>query len=328
VVIASAAAGVLGFALPAARAFGWFTANTRSVTPADPAGPTDGETVRVSGRWTNATGATTTTSVYECPVSAIPHVGHHVDPARCDPHNVDTGVPTKGGDHGFSDYLVWDATFSPPATPTSTVDCTVPHACAVVADATFAGFFADMQRGETTHSICRRVFGEQHGHARLLKTTNVIGAVVAAGQTITSTFTFPTGDFDRNRDAGRAASVTDCVQLGKTILTVGPTGSWHDKPGPWLGAGRTTTFHSTYVVPADTPTGTQVCDRGVVSGLPDGDHDAVEYSRTLCFTVGVDAVLPEAPWPLALPASALAVGGGWFLWRRRRARRPAKLRGT
>ena len=326
--IASAAAAVLGVALPAARAFAWFTANTLTVVTADPSGPADGETVRVSGRWTNATGATTTTSVYECPVSAVPDVGHHVDPTRCDPRNVDAGVPTKGADHAFSDYLVWDATFSPPAAPTSTVDCRVAHACAVVADGSFTGFFADMAREETDRSSCGGVFTIHRGR-QLIKSTDVTGDVVAPGQTITSTFTLPNGEYDPSRDDGRASEVTDCVRLGDTVLAVGAAGSWHEKPGPPVGTGaEPLTFQSTYTVPADTPAGTRVCDRGVVSGIPAGPHEPNEYSRTLCFTVGDGPVLPEAPWPLALPVSALAVGAGWHVWRRRRARQPARLGGT
>jgi hypothetical protein len=328
VVVASAAASVLGLLTPAQRSFASVTANTLTVSTADPSGPTDGEVVHVSGRWTNAAGPASETTLYECPESAVPRVGGHVDPARCDPHNVDVHVSTLGDSHGFSDYLVWDAGFYPSAAPNTRVDCDVAHACTVIADATFDGFFADMQRVERSQPECTRVFGAQHQRGRLVKTTDVVGTVVTAGQTITSTFTFPGGDFDRDRDHDHAASATDCVRLGDTIVAVGPAGSWHHDPGPALSLQGPSTFESSYTVPADTPAGTRVCDRGVVSGVPHGERAAVEYSQTLCFTVGAGAVLPEAPWPLALPGSALVVGAAWFLWRRRYRRRPARLRGT
>jgi hypothetical protein len=328
VVVASAAAGVLGLVTPPPHAIASVTANTLTVSSADASGPTDGEALHITGRWTNATGPTSATAVFECPVSAVPRVGGHVDPARCDPHNVDAHVPTQGDGHAFSDYLVWDATFAPSSTPATTVDCRVAHACTVIADATFRGFFADMQRGETSQPACTRAFSEQHRRGALVKTTDVAGTVVTPGQTITSTFTFPSGDFDHDRDDDHVASATDCVRLGDTVVAVGPTGSWHHHPGPALGPRGSSTFETTYTVPADTPAGTRVCDRGVVSGIPRRDRAAVEYSQTLCFTVGVGAVLPEAPWPLALPGSALVVAAGWSVWRRRIRRRPARLRGT
>jgi len=304
---------VLAVAVPSARAF---AANTFTVTPADPSGmATDGETVPFSGA--DAALPDTNVTVYECLASAG-GVGTVLDYSQCDSTN--TSAVTADASGNFSGYIVYDMTFttSPasPATPVA-VNCgATGTTCDIVADVPPGD--VEGEQPEDGEDACSHAFvPPQNG--TILKTTNVVGSTVVPGQVVTATITFHSGDYDTSRNRGDDSSnAADCVELNGQPLKVGSGVSWHEKPGPSLGDGTgTSTFVSTYTVPATAASGT-ICDRGVVSGVPSSGKWVDQYSNVVCFTVTTGAILPESRWAVALPLGGLAVGWAVLLLRRRR----------
>jgi hypothetical protein len=84
--------------------------------------------------------------------------------------------------------------------------------------------------------------------------------------------------------------------------------SQEHKPGP---AGGTDTF--TYAVPASAQSGSQVCDRGRVSGPVAGS----EKSAVFCYSV-LGTTLPETRLAILLPLAVAVIGAAGFVTARRR----------
>jgi hypothetical protein len=118
-------------------------------------------------------------------------------------------------------------------------------------------------------------------------TTPPPGTPVAPGQEITVDITWRVSDWV----APDLHKALDCVYINNRYV---PELSGGERPTPNDGH-----FAYRYIVPAEVPPGSTICDRGFVSG-PNGAEDyAREISNLVCFPVGPP---PGPPAPSASPA--------------------------
>lgn len=283
-------------------------ADTVTVNPSDNSGMLyDGESVTVTGTYT----PTVPGALYECPSSQVT-VGKHLNPNLCDPNNV-VNIGTPFG--AFTASMVYDNPFTP--TGSSQVDCGV-VACEIVVDQTSPGMVDSasplpMSQTQGSSNACNGFAGAPSGS--IVKSTTPAGGTqaaptqVTAGQQIQVHLTWNASDFKPN---GQTSSAEDCVQQnGTTVASL----SFQQKPGPSNGM-----LNTSYTIPANAANGDVYCDRGRVSGTSAATGMGItEKSAILCFQVGPGAVLADAPLPILLPLSSVAVllAVGFLMIRRR-----------
>jgi hypothetical protein len=291
-VLAASAVGLSLLALSSGATAGTVAA---AVSASPNSGVVDGASSSVTGTAPNNVKSVV---LIECDATQVGMVGSPFNAAHCDTTPADE-VTLPVSSNAFSGSFV----FHDPLTTGGAGVASCASGCVLIADNPSPGDVSS----ETmlTGNSCNGVFnGAATGS--LVKTTSAgpNNSIVSPGQTITVTLRWNTGDF-----GGSAPSKTDdCVEIGSQIST---SMSQEHKPGP---SGGTDTF--SYVVPSAGTNGAQVCDRGAVSG----SGTSTEKSAILCYTV-MATVTPEVSKALLLPVAGLLVGGGGFMFaRRRRAR--------
>ena len=133
---------------------------------------------------------------------------------------------------------------------------------------------------------CEEVWRGDHTEAVKKVTVPEPGSTVAPGSTIEVKLVWDTASFEESE----LHKALDCVQIDGTLAV---DLSVLEKPTANDGL-----FEHRYTVPADTPVGAQVCDRGFVSG--EGSEGGFERDKTpiICFEVGPEtSTPPPTPTP-------------------------------
>jgi hypothetical protein len=149
--------------------------------------------------------------------------------------------------------------------------------------------------------------GRHDSGGRLVKTTDPpAGSRVEPGQEIRVDLSWHTEDWTGEE----LHKVLDCVSLDGTISSALSGGE-----KPTANDGR---FSHRYRVPTDAAGGTEVCDRGFLSGPTTEEDFARAESKTVCFTVesppghrSGDVGTPATPAPPPAPPAEL--GGEQFI---------------
>jgi hypothetical protein len=274
--------------------------------------PFDGEVLPVTVT-DNGTGPI---DVLECSADAA-NPGGHLLRDHC-------GTPIEAVSQGngtLRAYLPFSATL---VTTAGTYDCTAAGACKLYADIRVPGSVEASSAVQGTNNSCNGAF-QGNPIGTLTKTVRSGGVALANGATVNPgmvievTLTWSTGDF-----AGTTNQASDCVTINGTRAESLET---NIKPGPTPTPG-TTSWVSTYTVPSGLSNGSQICDRGRVSGTPTGTNATTQKSSTPCFNFSnaPDPIVPEVPWVPTLVVSSMALAGGFTVYSRRRGQISAPRR--
>jgi len=128
-------------------------------------------------------------------------------------------------------------------------------------------------------------------------TTPAPGTPVAPGQQIAVDITWRVSDYV-GPDLHKAL---DCVYINDRYA---PELSGGERPTPNDGD-----FAYSYIVPADVPPGSTICDEGFVSGPNGGEDYAREISNLVCFPVGAPPPPPETPTTMTTTAPTTTTTG-------------------
>jgi hypothetical protein len=291
--------------------------NWVSYSASDPTtGPFDGETLAVTGAYTNSAGSTGPIDILECVTAYVPSDGSRLNRAWCDSNNIVSGIRPDLSAGDYSSYFVFDVSFVPTATG-SQVDCSASGACELVADASPPGDVAAAMPMKGVRACNGAFHGDPVGS--LSKSTQPPGGTssqdpntlptVSPGQTITASLSWNTANF-----VGQTSEASDCIQVGGVDFD---TLASESKPGPTPTPG-TTKYISTYTVPASASAGSIICDRGRVSGMPTGANPTTQKSNVVCFQVGPPTATPESRAPIAAGLVGMGLVCGYVIKRRRR----------
>jgi hypothetical protein len=208
--------------------------------------------------------------VIACSAGAVTAMGSPYDPNQCDTANTTTAPVDSSGNYTTS------FTFEDPLpTASGPVDCSVAGNCIIVVDNPNPGdVIVDRP---ITGVACNGIFsGVDSGRSFKSTDAGPNGSTVLPGQTVNVQLTWIPSDFKS------VSRTVDCVTVNGTLS---PTMSDKHKP-PAANTGSDT---FSYVIPVTASPGSQICDRGAVTGRPPPEQKTNE----LCYTVGPGAITPE-----------------------------------